>query len=173
MPSAIVFGIKIFVARPSATSFIASMDLRRSTLSSIPASDSFLRPSASASYTSCIAFAWPSASAICASLSACAASSFACLSPSALDTTDSLCACASSTVWRLSRSARICFVITSSISAGGLIFLTSTRVTLMPHSSVASSRTACILPLISDLEDSVASNSISPIMLLRVVAVRF
>ena len=53
----------------------------------------------------------------------------ACLSPSA-----------SNTSARRLRSAVICFSIVRRTSSGGLIFFTSTRVTLTPHLSVASSR---------------------------------
>ena len=63
---------------------------------------------------------------------------------------------------RFSRSAFICFSMASWISRGGMMFLTSTRLTLMPHLSVASSRMAVILPLMT----------ISPMMLRRVVAER-
>ena len=167
------FGMKIFVARPSETSFIASIDFNRRTASFTPAFAIFFKPSASASYTNSIDLALPSANAIAASRSASAAMIFAALSPSASVTTDSLCACACKTASRRSRSAFICFVIASSISFGGVMFLSSTRVTFNPHSSVALSRVSCILALISSLDDKVVSNSILPITLRNVVAVKF
>ena len=54
-----------------------------------------------------------------------------------------------------------------------MIFLSSTRFTLMPHGSVATSRAERILVLIVSLEVSVWSSSRSPIILRSVVAVRF
>ena len=74
---------------------------------------------------------------------------------------------------RLSRSAFICFSMASWIAAGGMIFLSSTRFTLIPHGSVATSREARILVLITSREVKVSSSSISPIMLRNVVAERF
>ena len=53
------------------------------------------------------------------------------------------------------------------------MFLSSTLFTLMPHGSVAISRMDLILVLIRSLEVSVESSSRSPIILRRVVAVRF
>jgi hypothetical protein len=53
------------------------------------------------------------------------------------------------------------------------MFFSSTRLTLMPQGSVASSRMERILVLIVSLEVSVASSSSSPMMLRSVVAVRF
>ena len=53
------------------------------------------------------------------------------------------------------------------------MFLSSTRFTLIPHASVASSRIILILSLIVSREVSVLSSSSSPIMLRSVVAVRF
>ena len=53
------------------------------------------------------------------------------------------------------------------------MFLSSTLVTLMPHGSVAISSDSCILALMVSLEVSVSSSSRSPIILRRVVAVRF
>ena len=53
------------------------------------------------------------------------------------------------------------------------MFFNSTLFIFIPHGSVASSRIALISVLIVSLEVSVASSSISPIIFLRVVAVRF
>ena len=59
------------------------------------------------------------------------------------------------------------------ISRGGKIFLTSTRLILIPHGLVASSKIERIFELIISLDVNVWSNSNSPIMFLRVVAVKF
>ena len=61
----------------------------------------------------------------------------------------------------------------SRIAIGGVMFFTSTRFTLMPHASVASSRIALICALIVSRDTSVVSRSRSPMMLRNVVAVRF
>ena len=53
------------------------------------------------------------------------------------------------------------------------MFFTSTRFTLMPQASVASSRMERICALMVSREVSVVSRSRSPIMLRSVVAVRF
>ena len=53
------------------------------------------------------------------------------------------------------------------------MFLSSTRLTLMPHGSVASSKDARILALIVSLDVRVWSSSNSPMMFRSVVAVRF
>ena len=53
------------------------------------------------------------------------------------------------------------------------MFLSSTRLTLIPHLSVAWSRMEVILPFMVSLEVRVPSSSSSPTMFLRVVAVRF
>jgi len=53
------------------------------------------------------------------------------------------------------------------------MFLSSTRFTLIPQGSVATSRAARILVLMVSLEVRVWSNSRSPMMFLSVVAVRF
>ena len=58
------------------------------------------------------------------------------------------------------------------MSAGGRMFFSSTRLTLMPQGSVASSRIARILVLTTSREVRVWSSSRSPMMLRRVVAVR-
>ena len=52
------------------------------------------------------------------------------------------------------------------------MFLTSTRVTFTPHGSVASSKIALISELIVSLDVRVSSNSKSPIILRKVVAVK-
>ena len=52
------------------------------------------------------------------------------------------------------------------------MFFSSTRLTLMPHLSVAWSRLAVILVLMTSREVRVWSSSMSPMMLRRVVAVR-
>ena len=59
------------------------------------------------------------------------------------------------------------------ISFGGMMFFSSTRLTLMPQGSVASSRMARILALMVSRLVRDWSSSISPMMLRRVVAVRF
>ena len=53
------------------------------------------------------------------------------------------------------------------------MFFTSTRFTLMPHASVASSRMERILALMVSRDTSVVSSSKSPMMLRSVVAARF
>ena len=53
------------------------------------------------------------------------------------------------------------------------MFLSSTRLTLMPHLSVAVSRVVVILVLMTSREVRVWSSSSSPMMFRRVVAVRF
>ena len=53
------------------------------------------------------------------------------------------------------------------------MFLSSTRFTLIPQGSVATSRAARIFVLMVSLEVRVWSNSRSPMMFLSVVAVRF
>ena len=53
------------------------------------------------------------------------------------------------------------------------MFLSSTRFTLIPHGSVATSREALIFVLIVSLDVSVWSSSRSPMILRKVVAVRF
>ena len=64
-------------------------------------------------------------------------------------------------------------LIASWMAAGGMIFFSSTRFTLIPQGSVAISNAARILVLMISLEVSVSSSSISPMMFLSVVAVRF
>ena len=131
-----------------------------------------------------MASASPSASRTCFSFSASAARMTVCFSASA----DRICACllpsamvmaacfspsARSTASRFSRSAFICFSMACWMAAGGVMFFTSTRFTLMPQASVASSRMERICALMVSREVSVVSRSRSPIMLRSVVAVRF
>ena len=59
------------------------------------------------------------------------------------------------------------------ISLGGMMFFNSTRLTLMPQGSVASSRMERIRELMVSRLVRDWSNSISPMMFRRVVAVRF
>ena len=162
----------ILVALPLATLARVSRLRRAITLPSGSASFSSRMASASACCTARMACASPSASRMrcclmasarrmAASFSPSAAVMAACFSPSALRMTA-----------RFSRSAFICFSMASWISAGGMMFLTSTRLTLMPHLSVASSRMAVIFELMTSRLDRVWSSSISPMMLRRVVAHR-
>ena len=74
---------------------------------------------------------------------------------------------------RFSRSAFICFSMAWRISAGGSIFFSSTRFTLIPQRSVASSRLAVILVLIRSRLVSVSSRDIEPMISRSVVAERF
>src|SRR6058998_692145 len=60
---------------------------------------------------------------------------------------------AGKTAARRSRSARICFSIASRMSRGGLMSLSSTRLTFDPHLCVASSRIARSFALIVSRED--------------------
>ena len=53
------------------------------------------------------------------------------------------------------------------------MFFNSTRLTLIPHGSVATSRDTLIFVLIISLDVRVSSNSKSPMIFLNVVAVRF
>ena len=59
------------------------------------------------------------------------------------------------------------------MSRGGMMFFSSTRLTLMPQLSVASSRMERIWPLMWSRLVRDWSSSRSPMMLRRVVAVRF
>ena len=177
-------GTIIFVALPFAILASASRLFKVSTLSSAPASFNIRIPSALALCTFKIASASPSASFIIFSLSASAFNIAACFSASASRIADSFLPSATSTVdffspsaisidSRLSLSAFICFSIDSWIAAGGIMFLSSTLFTLIPQGSVASSRVITILEFIVSLEVSVSSSSISPIIFLNVVDVRF
>ena len=74
---------------------------------------------------------------------------------------------------RLSRSAFICFSIASRIALGGVMFLSSTRVTLIPQGSVATSSEERIFALMISRDVRVSSRSSSPMIFLSVVAVRF
>ena len=91
------------------------------------------------------------------------------LSPSATRIADSLFPSASRTIALLDLSADICFTIASCTSAGGLISLISTFVTLMPHLSVTSSSFVRRTLLICSLFASSSSSGISPTTALRVV----
>ena len=59
------------------------------------------------------------------------------------------------------------------MSAGGRIFLSSTRLILIPHLSVASSNMDLNLLLTISLDVKVSSSSRSPTIFLKVVAVKF
>ena len=174
----------IFVACPSAAFAKASRLFSLSTASSAPASLSIRMPSAVACCTFMIASAWPSASRIifsfCASarriadcFSASASKIAAAFFPSATVTLAFFSPSALVTASRRSRSAFIWRSIEFWISAGGMMFFNSTRFTLMPQGSVASSSEARIFVLIVSLEVSVWSSSSSPMMFRSVVAVRF
>ena len=119
--------------------------------------------------------AWRSASALrmAACFSASARRMVDCFSPSATRIWDCFWPSACRMDSRRSRSAFICFSIAFWISRGGRMFLSSTRLTLMPQGSVASSRIERILALMTSRLVSDWSSSISPMMLRRVVAVRF
>src|SRR6058998_776874 len=80
---------------------------------------------------------------------------------------------AGKTAARRSRSARICFSIASRMSRGGLMSLSSTRLTFAPHLCVASSRISRSLALMVSREESTWSSSISPITFRSVVCVSF
>ena len=172
------------MAWPSATFSKASRLFNFRTAASAPASFSILIPSAFACCTLRMASASPSASRIIFSFSASARRMAACLSASARRIADSLAPSASRilaffspsarvTASRLSRSAFICFSMAFWISAGGMMFFSSTRLTLIPQGSVAISSAARILVLMVSREVRVWSSSRSPMILRRVVAVRF
>ena len=174
----------ILVALPSAAFWKASRLLMVRTASSAPASRIMRMASAFASCSIRMASARPSASLSIFSFWASAARMVACLSASACRIMDSLRPSATRTAdffspsafrmdSRLSRSAFICFSMASRMAAGGVMFLSSTRVTLMPQGSVAISRDARILVLMVSREVRVSSSSMSPMMFRRVVAVRF
>ena len=59
------------------------------------------------------------------------------------------------------------------MSRGGMMFFSSTRLTLMPQGSVASSRMARIRELMMSRLVRDWSSSMSPMIFRRVVAVRF
>ena len=174
----------ILVALPSAAAAKASRLLRVRTAWSAPASLIMRIPSAVACWTLSRAWARPSDSWIIFSFWASAARMTACLSASACRIMDSLRPSATRTAdffspsafrmaSRLSRSAFICFSMASRMAVGGVMFLSSTRVTLIPQGSVATSREDRILVLMISREVRVSSSSMSPMMFLRVVAVRF
>ncbi len=80
---------------------------------------------------------------------------------------------ASKIIARRSRSARICFSIAWRMSAGGVTSCNSTRFTLTPHLSVASSKIMRNFSLMLSRDTSVSSKSIEPIMLRKVVCANF
>ena len=123
--------------------------------------------------TSSSAWAWPSASRIFCSLTASARRMALSFSPSARVMAACFSPSASRMLARFSRSAFICFSIAWRISAGGSMFFSSIRFTLMPHRSVASSSVAVILVLIRSRLVSVSSSDIEPMMSRSVVADRF
>src|SRR2546422_899543 len=118
--------------------------------------------------------AWASASATLsrAFASASAARIFACFLPSAWLISD----CRMPSAWRMrdcfsasavriaarrSRSARICFSMASRMSRGGLMSLSSTRLTFAPHLCVASSRISRSLALMVSRDESTWCQSIA------------
>ena len=76
---------------------------------------------------------------------------------------------ASSIAARFVRSAFICRLMASTMSRGGSIFWISTRVTLTPHRSVASSRIRLNSKFIFSRDTSASSRLISPMMFLKFV----
>ena len=130
-------------------------------------------PSATACCTVRIASASPAASRIFCSRTASARSIADSFSPSAISILLCFSPSASSIDSRFSRSAFIWRSIAAIISFGGSMFLTSTRLTLMPHLSVALSSVSVMQELMWSREVSVWSSSIEPMMLRSVVAVRF
>ena len=172
------------VALPSATFCMASRAFSFTTWSLGAAAFSSFRESARAVCTCMMAWASASAAMMRASFSPSAFRMAACLAASALRIRDCFspsatriwdCFCPSA--WRMdsrrSRSAFICFSMAFWISLGGIMFFGSTRLTLMPQGSVASSRMARILALMVSRLVRDWSSSISPMMFRRVVAVRF
>ena len=125
----------------------------------------------------CCTFRMDCASASAAMIRACLAASARrmadCFSPSATRIWLAFWPSACKMDSRRSRSAFICFSMAFWISLGGRMFFSSTRLTLMPQGSVASSRMERILALITSRLVRDWSSSISPMMLRRVVAVRF
>jgi hypothetical protein len=113
----------------------------------------------------------PSASRTAACFSASARRMHACRSPSAVRISDCFSASAARTVARLSRSARICFSIACWIDDGGSIDFSSMRVTLIPHRSVASSRTMRSSALTVSREVKTCSSESDPTMFRSVVMV--
>ena len=99
----------------------------------------------------CCTFRMDCASASAAMMRACLAASARsrvdCFSPSAISTLLAFSPSACRIDSRRSRSAFICFSMAFWISRGGRMFFSSTRLTLMPHGSVASSRMERILAL--------------------------
>ena len=130
-------------------------------------------PSAVAVCTFRIASASPSASRICCCFLASARRMADSFSPSASRMAARFSPSARRMASRRSRSAFICFSMAFWISLGGRMFFSSTRLTLMPQGSVASSRIARILVLMMSRLVRHWSSSRSPMMLRRVVAARF
>ena len=160
----------ILVALPSAAAVKASSARRRSTGSVGAASLSRRMPSAVAFCTARIAAARPSASRICSCFFASARRMADSFSPSASRMAARFSPSARRMASRRSRSAFICFSIALWISRGGRMFLSSTRLTLMPQGSVASSRMTRILLLMMSRLVRHWSSSRSPMMLRSVVA---
>ena len=144
-----------------------------SLMASAVACCTFRIASDSASAARILAVFSASASMILACLAASARRIADCFSPSATRIWD----CFWPSAWRMasrrSRSARICFSMDSWMSRGGMMFFSSTRLTLMPQGSVASSRMARIWVLMWSRLVRDWSSSRSPMMFRRVVAVRF
>ena len=163
----------IFVALPFAAALKASIALILMTASEGAASLMSLMPSAVAFCTLSIASASPSASRICCCFFASARRMADSFSPSASRIAARFSPSARRMASRRSRSAFICFSIAFWISLGGRMFLSSTRLTLMPHGSVASSRMVRILVLMISRLVRHWSSSRSPMMFLSVVAERF
>ena len=128
---------------------------------------------ASASALRMRAVASPSAFRIACCLAASALFTMAAFSPSESRRCFSFSPSEVRMVARLLRSACICFSIAWSTLSGGVISCNSTRLTLIPHLLVASSKTARSLVLIVSREVRVWSSSISPIILRKVVWVSF
>ena len=162
-----------FVALPSATFSSASSAFSLMTWSLGAFSFSIRMESAMACCTFRMDSASASAAMILACLAASARSRVDCFSPSAISTLLAFSPSACRMDSRRSRSAFICFSMAFWISRGGRMFFSSTRLTLMPQGSVASSRMERILALMVSRLVRDWSSSSSPMMLRRVVAVRF
>src|SRR5262245_9580407 len=110
---------------------------------------------ASACATRSRACAWPSAARIAASFDPSALTIAACFWPSARRIADDFSPSAVVTTARRVRSAVICFSIVRRISSGGVMFLSSIRITLTPHCCVAVSSAARSCELVVSREASV------------------
>ena len=166
-------GTMSLVALPSATFSIASM-LRRARKLWLGLASLIMRmASAWAFCTVSRASASPSASRMRCCLTASARRMADSFSPSARVMAACFSPSASKMDARFSRSAFICFSIAWRISTGGSMFFSSTRLTLMPQRSVASSRLAVILVLMASRLVSVSSSVIEPMISRSVVAERF